>query len=262
AHIHGGEVSEGAIDEVFRHAITKMSHLHFPATEEYAQRIIQMGEHPERVFTCGAPGLDNLNQITRMSARELEEDLGVSLDGDVILVTYHPVTRELGQTSEQFNQCLLVLKETETTVIFTYPNADPSGRVIIEMINQFVESQDRAFAFENLGTKRYFSLMSQATVMLGNSSSGIIEAASFGLPVLNIGNRQRGRSKGRNVVDVAPQQEEMGKALSKVLSREFRQSLDGMENIYGDGHAAAKIATVLSEWKLDSAGAMKSFFEG
>ena len=202
AHIHGGESTEGLIDEALRHSITKMSHIHFVSTEAYARRVIQMGEAPWRVVVSGSPALDNLRTLQLLTRQELEEAHGFSLTEAPLLVTYHPVTLEYEDTERHLNELMTALSEVDYGVIFTYPNADMSGHLIIERIRQFAEQHERAVALPTLGTQAYFSLMAQSAVMVGNSSSGIIEAASFNLPVVNIGNRQRGRIRSQNVIDV------------------------------------------------------------
>ena len=195
AHLHGGEITEGAYDDAIRHAITKMSHLHFTSTEEYRKRVIQLGENPERVFNVGAIGIDNIKHLKLLSRDVLERELQFLLKEQTILVTYHPVTLDENDTRMQF-QCLLnVLNDRQDIrIIFTLPNSDTGGRVIIPMIQDFVKcNKDRAIAFASLGSLRYLSVLRCVSAVVGNSSSGIIEAPSFGIPTLNIGNRQKGR---------------------------------------------------------------------
>jgi UDP-hydrolysing UDP-N-acetyl-D-glucosamine 2-epimerase len=230
AHIHGGESTEGLIDEPIRHAITKMSHLHFPTTEAYARRIVRMGEEPWRVLCCGAPSLDNLNGFQPLTAAQMTERFGLSLSEDFLLVTFHPVTLEFEQTGNHVDELLAALEESGLSLIFTYPNADTQGRLIIERIEAFRRRLPRVQIAANLGTDGYFSLMRQARAMAGNSSSGIIEAASFGLPVVNIGNRQRGRVHGRNVLDIPCSRGAILEAIRKAVSPEFHASLAAMEN--------------------------------
>ena len=260
AHIHGGESTEGLIDEAIRHSITKMSHLHFTSTRVYGERVIQMGEEPWRVMVCGAPGLDNLSNFIPLDRSELEGLLGIPLEPAPLLVTYHPVTLEYGDTEDQIAQLLEGLDEIGMPVVFTYPNADTYGRRISRAINDYTKSHQNSCALPNLGTRAYFSLMSHACAMVGNSSSGIIEAASFQLPVVNIGNRQRGRIRGRNVIDSGYRKEDIVAAVRKAVDNQFRSSLEGMENPYGDGKASGRIVQVLKEVKLDQDLLLKRFY--
>ncbi|MBN1876998.1 MAG: UDP-N-acetylglucosamine 2-epimerase (hydrolyzing) [Anaerolineae bacterium] len=245
AHLHGGELTEGAIDDAIRHAITKISHLHFVATQQYARRIIQMGEEPWRVTVSGAPALDNLHRLAILSREELATKYGCDLRPPFLLLTYHPVTREYDQTEAHVNALLNVLDNIDARLVFTYPNADTGGRIIIEKLRQFVQSRPHAFLAVNLGTQTYFSMMHHAAAMVGNSSSGVLEAASFKLPVLNIGNRQEGRLRSRNVIDVNCTEADITEGLRRVLSPGFRASLTNLSNPYGDGQAAERIVTRL-----------------
>jgi UDP-hydrolysing UDP-N-acetyl-D-glucosamine 2-epimerase len=244
AHIHGGESTEGAMDEQFRHAITKMSHLHFPATQEYANRIIQMGEAPERVFCYGAPGLDNIMKLSLLDKPDLVAELGLPADQPLGVVTYHPVTLEGTSAVAQVTELLQALKNlTEIYWVFTLPNSDTGGRGIITAIRNFVdEFPQRGKAFTSLGQVRYLSLLKHAAVMVGNSSSGIIEAPSFHLPVVNIGSRQQGRIRAANVIDVPEcQQSAITQAIEKAFSAKFKAALQGMANPYGTGDASMNI---------------------
>jgi UDP-hydrolysing UDP-N-acetyl-D-glucosamine 2-epimerase len=261
AHIHGGESTEGLIDEYIRHAITKMSHLHFVSTEAYRTRVIQMGEQPSMVFNVGAPGLDMVNEYSLMSLQELASQLSIPLNRAPLLVTFHPVTLDFEQTETQIQQLLEALSEFDYPTIFTYPNADTSGRKIIEAIETYCQSSPNAHAVQNLGTRRYYSLMARACSMVGNSSSGIIEAASFELPVVNIGTRQRGRIFGENVVDVACTTPEIVKGIRTVLGDAFRAKISGMANPYGVGVAAAAIMKVLKSTEMGPSTLMKRFHD-
>jgi UDP-hydrolysing UDP-N-acetyl-D-glucosamine 2-epimerase len=237
AHVHGGELTEGLIDEAIRHSLTKMSHLHFVSTEAYARRVIQMGEAPERVTVSGAPSLDNLKSVRLLSLGELRAQRGLRLEPGFLLVTYHPVTLEGAQTAEHLDEFLGALEQSGRDILFTYPNADTNSRQIIEKIEAFVAKHSRAQLAVNLGTQGYFSVMRHAAAMVGNSSSGIIEAASFQLPVVNVGNRQRGRVTGANVVHTGTRREEVLAGIERALALK----LNGMENPYGDGNAAGRI---------------------
>lgn len=260
AHIHGGESTEGLIDEPIRHSITKMSHLHFTSMELYAQRIIQMGEEPWRVVVSGAPSLDNLHKLDLLSPQELEKKYRFHLTEPTLLVTYHPVTLEYEHTEVHMRELLAALEKVDFNIILTYPNADTQGRIIIKMIGDFAASHNRCQVTVNLETQAYFSVMSQAVAMVGNSSSGIIEAASFKLPVVNIGNRQRGRIHGKNVIDVGYGHEDILGGIEKVTFPKFRTSLNDLVNPYGDGHAAEKIVHRLKQVGIDDKLLLKRFY--
>ena len=259
AHIHGGELSEGAIDDALRHSMTKLSHLHFVATDDARRRVIQMGEEPWRVTVSGAPSLDNLQSYKRFTESDLERCYGVSVGKSTLLVTFHPTTLEYQDAARQTNELLAALKSNGSPVLFTMPNADTGGSAIREGIERFLRTEQLAQAVENLGTDAYFSVLSVCAAMVGNSSSGLIEAPAFGLPVVNIGNRQRGRLKGRNVIDVDTGREEVLRGLTQALDPAFRASLRGMPNPYGDGHAAERIVSRLRSEPLKQQLVMKSF---
>ena len=224
AHIHGGELSQGAIDDAMRHAITKLSHLHFTATAEARDRVIQLGEEPWRVTVSGAPALDNLNHIELLSAKALELRFGVATDPAPLLVTFHATTLEYEDTERDTSALLDALSECGLPVIFTHPNNDTKGHRITAMIETFVARRERAWLVSNLGTQGYFSLLGLSAAMVGNSSSGIIEAASFGLPVVDVGNRQRGRQHGENVIHCAPRTDAIKAAVERAVSPAFRVS--------------------------------------
>ena len=261
AHIQGGELTEGAIDDALRHSITKLSHLHFAATEEYRRRVLQMGEEPWRVIVSGAPGLDNLHSIKLLDRQELEAQFALHLDSNPLLVTYHPVTLEYECTEWQVSELLAALRECGLPVVFTMANADTNGRAIIRMLEEFVSSYPQARMVANLGTQAYFSLMACAAAMVGNSSSGIIEAPSFGLPVVNVGTRQQGRVRGENVIDVGYGRNEIIEGIEKAIAPEFRESIRGLPNPYGDGHASALIVNHLKWASLDHKLTSKHFVD-
>lgn len=261
AHIHGGESTEGLIDEAIRHSITKMSHLHFVSTTLYAERVVQMGEEPWRVTVSGAPSIDNLHEIKFLSLAEIEERIRFPIGSDPILVTFHPVTLEYQKTFQYFEELLAALDSINRPVLFTYPNADTQGHLIIQEIDRYVSTHLGARVVTNLGTQLYFSLMKFAQAMVGNSSSGIIEAASLGLPVVNIGNRQRGRLHGPNVIDVPCERLAILEAIKHASSSEFRATLVGETNPYGDGHAAEKIVLGLRQVALDEKLIQKRFYD-
>jgi len=248
AHIHGGEITQGAIDDVIRHSITKHSHLHFVSTTEYAKRVYQMGEEKWRIIISGAPSIDNLKLIKLLNKNELENRLNIVINNPVLLITFHPVTLEYDQTQWQINELLASIKNfSNYSIIFTFPNADTNGRIIINQIRHFVNSSTNSFFIDNLGSQAYFSLMNLASAMIGNSSSGIIESASFKLPVVNIGTRQSGRIKGKNVIDVDYNHENIVNAIKKATHQDFINSLRNINNQYGDGDAAEKILNKLNE---------------
>ncbi len=259
AHIHGGEITEGAIDDALRHSITKLSHLHFVATEEYARRVKQMGEEEWRVVVTGAPALDNLRTIRKLKREELAEKLRFPLEPPPLLVTFHPVTLEYEKTEQRVEELLAALSAVELPVIFTAPNADTNGRVIARKIQAYIRSHPRSCLVSNLGTEAYFNLMDFAVAMVGNSSSGLIEAPSLGLPVVNIGNRQRGRVRAANVIDVGYASGEIREGIRKALEPEFRAALKGIPNPYGSGYAAEAIVGRLKEVPVDERLMVKRF---
>ena len=263
AHIHGGESTEGLIDEPIRHAITKMSHIHFTSTDTYKKRVIQMGERPENAFCFGAPGLDNIFNLKLMDREELSQDLGIPDNGKLGVVTYHPVTLVKSTSEYQMSELLKALGERSYIYwVFTLPNADTGNRCIIDMIEDFVSTNpDKGKAFASLGNLRYLSLLSHAELMVGNSSSGIIEAPAFELPVVNIGDRQRGRIRAQNVIDVVGCKENISGALNKAVSTEFKSGLKGMRNPYGEGHSSESIVSRLKGISLDETLIKKRFYE-
>lgn len=259
AHIHGGELTYGALDDSFRHSMTKLSHLHFVSTADYGRRVRQMGEESWRVTVCGALSLDQVKTIPLFSKTELESKFGLSLDVPPILVTYHPVTQEYDRMERNVRDFMAALRERSEPVVFTMPNADPGGMKVRAAIHPFLKARPDARAVESMGTRGYFSLMSMAKVMVGNSSSGILEAASFRLPVVNVGSRQEGRMRGKNVIDVGDTVVEIRDGIRKVASASFRRSIEKVKNPYDQGGAALKIVDVLARVKLDRALLCKRF---
>nr|MBI3612712.1 UDP-N-acetylglucosamine 2-epimerase (hydrolyzing) [Nitrospirota bacterium] len=251
AHLHGGEVTEGVIDEAIRHTLSKMSHLHFVATEQYADRLRRMGEEHWRILVSGTPALDGIAQTPLMSEEKIQEWFGIDPRSPVLLVTYHPVTLEGDHTEQQVGQLLEALEKYGLPCLFTYPNADPGGRIIIERIEGYCQAHPSSRIIKNAGQRGYWSLMGVVSAMVGNSSSGIIEAPSFGLPVVNIGNRQKGRIQARNVINCGYRQDEISEAIRKALEPTFRAGLRALVNPYGDGHAAERIAARLAEVQLN-----------
>ncbi len=261
AHIHGGEITQGAFDDALRHSITKLSHVHFVATQESARRVIQMGEEPWRVVVSGAPSLDNLRSLRLLRSEELEAKYGLCLNPSPLLVTFHPVTLEYEQTQWQVSELLEALRSCDLPVVFTLPNADTSGRLIRRMIETFAEGSPNVRTVANLGMQGYFSLMAQAIAMVGNSSSGIIEAPSFKLPVVNIGTRQHGRIRAKNVIDVGYRKDEIISGVRRAVTSEFRAGLQGLINPYGDGRAAEVITENLKKLVLNNRLIVKQFVD-
>jgi len=261
AHLHGGETSQGALDEAVRHSITKMSHLHFVATPLYRDRVVQLGEEPWRVTVSGAPSLDNLRELDLCTRDRLEAIVGLPLNRPTLLATFHPVTLEYGNARAQCAEFLAALEDLGLQVVLTYPNADAEGRLIIRAIEAFAARHAWATAIANLGVDAYFGLLRHAAAVVGNSSSGIIEAASFGVPVVNVGHRQRGRLRAPNVIDVDCERTAIREAVREALAPAFRRRLAGLVNPYGDGRAAARIVEVLTRTPLDQRLIMKRFHD-
>lgn len=261
AHIHGGELTRGAIDESLRHSLTKLSHLHFVTTEEYRQRVLQLGEEPWRVTICGAPSLDNLQQLSLLTPDQLKQRFGILPTPETLLVTYHPVTLEYSAAEAQVEALLEALKQSGRPVLFTLGNADTAGRLLNQKIQQFAARSPQAAVVENLGIQGYFSVMQVVAAMVGNSSSGIIEAASFGLPVVNIGIRQQGRTRGGNVIDTGNGTEQILAGIGRAISPEFRSGLQGMVNPYGCGNAAEAIVAKLRDVEITSGLLIKPFHD-
>lgn len=260
AHIHGGETSEGAFDEGIRHAITKMAQWHFTAAEPYRRRVVQLGEAPDRVFNVGAPGLDMLATAKWMGWDELATSLDMELGKPLFVVTYHPVTLESRSPRDAMMQLLGALEAfPQATIVFTYPNADTGGRVLIDCIDQFVaRNRSRAKAFVSLGQLRYLSLMREANVVIGNSSSGLTEAPAMKRATVNIGNRQNGRLKASSVIDATDDQASIIAAIEQALSAEFVSRLPATHSLYGQGDAAAAIVSILRSATLS---VQKAFFD-
>jgi len=256
AHIEGGEISEGAIDDAVRNALTKMSHIHFTSTQAARQRVIAMGEEEWRVHRAGAPSLDHLRRRTLLSRTELESRLRIDLKPPTILVVYHPVTitRDTTQEADALFGALTALPDQ---MLFCYPNADAGSRALIRRTKSFVACRKQGRLFTNLDALTYWSLLPQVDVLVGNSSSGIMETASFALPTVNVGLRQQGRERARNILDAAPNVDSILETVEKARSREFRQSLKGMTNPYGEGFASETIVQVLTTVPLSQELLMK-----
>jgi|SRR5215469_3352077 len=249
AHLHGGEITAGATDEALRHSITKMALLHFTSTEKYRKRVLQLGEDNDRVFNVGAIGLDNIQNISLLSTRELEKALNISLNDEVLLVTFHPVTLDTVSSEDQMKELLDALTFFKKgQIIFTMPNADANGKVIKTMIHQYTcDNADRATAFESLGQIKYLSLMKHSSIVVGNSSSGIIEAPGFGKPSINIGDRQKGRISAESVIQCQPNKASIVDALNMAFNPTFREFCARVQNPYGNGHTTEKIISILKQ---------------
>lgn len=253
AHLHGGEVTEGAFDESLRHSITKMSHLHFVAAEPYRQRVIQLGEAPERVFNVGGLGVDAIKHVKLMARSELEVSLGLEFLKRNLLVTFHPVTLEDGDKSAQhLREILTVLSDLEDTLsIITLPNADTGGREMADIIKMATEGHKNMKVFSSLGQLRYLSCLANVDAVVGNSSSGLLEAPSFNIGTIDIGERQKGRLKAESVIDCEPTASSIRLALEKLYSHAFQASLPEVLNPYGHGCAVDAIIKVLADYPLE-----------
>lgn len=250
AHIEGGEVSQGAIDDQVRNALTKLAHIHFTSTETARRRVIAMGEEPWRVHCAGAPSLDHLRRSVLMDRAALEARLGLTFSAPTLLAAWHPVTI-LRDTNAEADAFFSAMAGAPGQILFVYPNTDAGSLALIERTRALAATRAGTHVFVNLDAVTYWSMLGQADALVGNSSSGIMEAASFALPVVNVGMRQQGRERARNVIDVDANAAEIGAAIRRALSTEFRKGLLGMTNPYGDGNAAAKIARVLSTTPLE-----------
>jgi len=252
AHIHGGESSEGTIDEAFRHSITKMSQLHFVAAKEYRQRVIQLGENPGKVFLVGGLGIDGINNLKLLDKEMLENELDFEFGTKNLLVTFHPVTLENFTAKNQIKELLLALSELkDTKIIFTMPNSDAESKTIFQFIQDFVQHNPNAKSYHSLGQQKYFSTIMYVDAVVGNSSSGLLEVPSFKKPTVDIGDRQRGRIKAKSVISCEPKAEDIRRAIKELYSSNFQDTLQEVENPFGKGGASQKILTVLESVHLE-----------
>ena len=259
AHIHGGESTEGAFDESIRHSITKMSHLHFAATDEYRNRIIQLGEHPSKVFNVGGLGIDNINKLKLLSKKDFENSTGFKFVEKNILVTFHPVTLEKFTSKIQFQALLSSIDKLENIgIIFTKTNSDTGGRIINNMIDAYVSKHNNAIAFTSMGQLHYLSALQFVDAVVGNSSSGLLEAPSFKIGTINIGDRQKGRIKAESVINCFPDEESIDSALKQIYLKSFQSVLNCVENPYGHGGASKNIFNIIKNINLD--GILKKHF--
>lgn len=262
-HLYGGETTEGAIDESFRHAITKLSYLHFTSTQDYRKRVIQLGEQPDRVFCVGAMGIENIHNEKLLSRTEFAAAIDFILDKPYAVVTFHPATLENSNSEDQFQALLNAChKFKDLCFISTGANADANGRVINQLIDSYVNEHDNAVAFESLGMIRYLSALKYGAMVIGNSSSGLVEAPSFGIPTINIGDRQKGRLQADSVINCDPKSVEIEKAIDVALTETFKNKAKNTINPYGDGNTSDKIIEKLKEFILnDKIDLKKKFYD-
>lgn len=262
-HLHGGEATEGVIDEAFRHSITKMSYLHFTSTEVYRKRVIQMGESPSRVFNVGAMGVENALSIDMMSLDELEESIGFKLGNKYAVGTFHPVTLENATAEQQTKELLSALSQhQDLTYLFTKANADTDGRVINKLLEEYSHDHNNLHLIDSLGMKRYLSAVKYARFVIGNSSSGLVEVPSFHIPTINIGDRQRGRITGTTVITCNPDKESIDRAIRKATDQNFLNSIKDAVNPYGDGHTSEKIMGRIKDFFInDKIDIKKKFYD-
>lgn len=262
-HLYGGETTEGAIDEAIRHSLTKMSYLHFTSTEIYRRRVIQMGESPDRVFNAGAMGVENALNTQCMSVPELEESIGFALGEKYVVGTFHPVTLETAAAGKQVDELLAALDEhKEIKYLFTGANADTDGRSINRMMKEYAKRNANFCFVDSLGMRRYLSALKNSMFVIGNSSSGLVEAPSFKIPTINIGDRQRGRISGETVIHCKPERQAIGQAIHKAMDDSFRTSIKKSENPYGDGHTSEKILEIITDFFVnDKIEIKKKFFD-
>jgi GDP/UDP-N,N'-diacetylbacillosamine 2-epimerase (hydrolysing) len=259
AHLHGGEATEGAIDESIRHSITKMSHLHFVAAEEYKKRVIQLGEQPDRVFNVGGLGIDNILKLRLLDRTELENSIKFKLGSKNLLITFHPVTLENSTSAQQMGELLSALNKLDNTnLIFTMPNSDTDGRVLFQIIEEYVSSNIKSVVFTSLGQLRYLSCLKHVDGVIGNSSSGLLEVPTFKIGTINIGDRQRGRLKAISVIDCEPNEPSISSAIKKLYSADYQNRLTTVKNPYGCGGASESIVNILNDVSLD--GLLKKRF--
>jgi len=253
-HIHGGEATQGLIDEAIRHSITKMSHLHFTATQEYRNRVIQLGEDPKRVFCVGGLGIDNIKKLSLLSKEEFEASINFKLAKRNLLVTFHPLTLESSSAKEQFSTLLKAIDDLEDThIIFTKANSDTDGRIINQLIDAYVQkNHTKAVAFDSLGQLRYLSALQYVDAVVGNSSSGLLEAPSFQIATINIGDRQKGRILAQSVIQADNTLESIQNALKKLYSTEFQKNLTNVKNPYGEGGASKQIKEIIASYPLEN----------
>jgi GDP/UDP-N,N'-diacetylbacillosamine 2-epimerase (hydrolysing) len=261
AHLHGGEATEGLIDEAIRHSITKMSHLHFTATNEYKNRVIQLGEQPDRVFNVGGLGIDNVNKLKLLNKDDFEKAIGFNLGEKNILVTFHPVTLEISTSKNQFHELLNSISELkDTKIIFTKANSDTDGRIINSMIDDYVARHGGTIAFVSMGQLNYLSALQFVDAVVGNNSSGLLEAPSFKIGTIDIGDRQKGRIKADSVISCIPNKDSISAAFKELYSKQFQSNVGKVENPYGKGGASKRIIRIIKDISLNGI-IKKSFYD-
>jgi len=259
AHIHGGELTEGAIDDPIRHSVTKMSHLHFVATNNYKDRVIQLGEHPNRVFNVGGLGVDSISRLKLLSKSDFEKAIDFQLGERNIMVTFHPATLENSNPMDQFQALLDSIESLKNTkIIFTKANSDTNGRVINNMIDDYIDKTDNAVAFKSMGQLNYLSALQFVDAVVGNSSSGLLEAPSFNIGTIDIGDRQRGRIKADSVISCLPNTNSIKNAFKELYSEQFQNKVKQVKNPYGSGGASRKILEIIRDFDLS--GVIKKTF--
>lgn len=261
-HLYGGETTEGAVDEVIRHAITKLSYLHLTSTEEYRKRVIQLGESPDRVFTVGAIGIENAMKKKLLSKQELADSLGLALERPYAVITFHPVTLENNSAKQQCRELLKALDiHPEMDYIITKANADADGRIINKMLDDYSLTHDNVSVYESLGAVRYLSAVKYACMAIGNSSSGLLEVPSFKIPTVNIGDRQKGRLKAASVIDCGPKAEEISQSIERAQTIEFQEICETVTNPYGDGDTSKKVVDVIVNMMSSEIDLKKKFYD-
>ena len=260
-HLYGGDTTEGAVDEAIRHAITKLSYLHLVSNEESRNRVIQLGESPNRVFNVGAISVENALKMPLMAKKELSSSLGMNLEKEYAVVTFHPVTLENSNSKEQCTELLKAISmHDELNYIITKANADTNGRIINKLFEEYTKSHDNAMLFDSLGVKRYLSALKYASMVIGNSSSGLSEAPSFHIPTVNIGDRQRGRLKSSSVIDCMPNSSDISKAIIMAKSNSFKEICNSTVNPYGDGNTSSKIVDIINDFDNSKIDIKKVFY--
>lgn len=262
AHLHGGEITEGAIDDSIRHCITKMSHIHFTATEEYKKRVIQLGEQPDNVFNVGAIGTQNIKKLNFFDKEELEKRLNFKIKSNTIILTFHPVTLETELSKQQFQNILDAIDSIENiNVIFTKANADTDGRIINYMIDEYVRKNDNTVAFDTMGQLNYFSALQFVDAVVGNSSSGIIEVPTFKIPTVNIGNRQKGRICSHSVINCKNEKNDIEIAIKKALSKNFKEEVKKYDNPYEKDNTCENIIYYIKQFLKNNNQNIKKFYD-
>jgi len=260
-HFHGGERTEGLIDESIRHAVTKMATLHFVANNIYRKRVIQLGENPSRVFNVGGMGVDIIKKTKKINKKKLAEDLNIKFNDRIFLITYHPVTLENNSAKLQFTSLLSALsKFKNTTYIFTSPNSDANNNIIIHLIREFTKKNSNSYFFESLGKEKYYSMLRMVDLVIGNSSSGIIEVPYFKIPTINIGDRQNGRLKARSIIDCEPKKKKIIDSINLALTKNFSLICKNKETFYGDGNAGIKSFKIIKK-VIDKMKIKKKFYD-